>query len=91
MLCTNSLDKQIIFCDTDGNDIQLMSLSYTPRYMTEVDKNTIAVSCKFDTVILIIDISKLLVVNKIITKKKDAMGYYIIAITCTLLLVNYSM
>ncbi|VDI41569.1 Hypothetical predicted protein, partial [Mytilus galloprovincialis] len=60
----------MIFCDTDGNNVQLMSLSYTPRYMTEVDKNTKAVSCKFDKVILIIDISKLLVVNKIITKKR---------------------
>ncbi|CAC5403197.1 unnamed protein product [Mytilus coruscus] len=44
-------------CNVDGTDAHHIPLPYTPWYITEVDHNTLAVSCTRDKVILIIDIS----------------------------------
>ncbi|XP_052097388.1 uncharacterized protein LOC127732395 isoform X2 [Mytilus californianus] len=52
--CSNN--RQLIICNSDGTDIHHIHLSYTPRYMTVVNINTVAVSCHNKT-ILIINIS----------------------------------
>ncbi|CAC5407290.1 TN [Mytilus coruscus] len=41
----------------DGTDIHHIPLSYKPYHMTEINSNTVAVSCIFDRTILIINIS----------------------------------
>ncbi|XP_063418370.1 uncharacterized protein LOC134701157 [Mytilus trossulus] len=55
VLC-DLLHKGLIICNLDGNDIHHIPLSYTPQYITEIDSNTVAVSCD-DRTIQIINIS----------------------------------
>ncbi|XP_071147185.1 uncharacterized protein [Mytilus edulis] len=56
LVFTDHYNKRLIICNTDGTDIDYISLSYKPRYITEIDSNTVAVSCSNNT-ILIINIS----------------------------------
>lgn len=52
-----SPDARLIICEEDGRVVHFMSLDYRPLYVTEVDSNTVAVSCTLDRTILIIDVS----------------------------------
>ncbi|XP_052097355.1 uncharacterized protein LOC127732361 [Mytilus californianus] len=47
---------RLIICNSDGTDIDHISLFYRPFYMTQIDSYTVAVSCIFDRTILIINI-----------------------------------
>lgn len=52
-----SPDSRLLICKEDGTVVHSISLSYRPLYVTEVDSNTVAVSCTLDKTILIIDVS----------------------------------
>ncbi|XP_063418398.1 uncharacterized protein LOC134701193 isoform X1 [Mytilus trossulus] len=56
LVFTDYGNNRLIICNSDGTDIHHISLSYKPHYLTEIDSNTIAVSCS-DSTILIINIS----------------------------------
>ncbi|CAG2236465.1 ERBB4 [Mytilus edulis] len=56
LVFTDHSNKQLIICNSDGTDIHHIPLSYQPYYITEIDSNTVAVSCSYRT-ILIINIS----------------------------------
>ncbi|CAC5373627.1 unnamed protein product [Mytilus coruscus] len=58
LVFTDCENDRLIFCNSDGTDIHHIPLSYIPSYMTEVNSNTVAVSCIFNRTILIINISK---------------------------------
>ncbi|CAG2236056.1 unnamed protein product [Mytilus edulis] len=57
LVFTDYNNNRLIICNSDGTDIHHIPLSYTPRYITEIDSNTVAVSCRFNSTILIINIS----------------------------------
>ncbi|CAG2223693.1 unnamed protein product [Mytilus edulis] len=55
-----SLRQQLNIKKSDyenGSDIHNIPLSYKPCYITEIDSNTVAVSCRYNRTILIINIS----------------------------------
>ncbi|XP_071144932.1 uncharacterized protein [Mytilus edulis] len=56
-LVFTDFDNRLIICNSDGTDIHHISLSYKPYYITEIDSNTVAVSCRTVSTIQIIDIS----------------------------------
>ncbi|CAG2230180.1 unnamed protein product [Mytilus edulis] len=56
-LVFTDVNNRLIICNSDGTDIHHIPLSYTPYYITEIDSNTVAVSCNNDNTILIINIS----------------------------------
>ncbi|XP_071147201.1 uncharacterized protein [Mytilus edulis] len=64
------LNKQLIICNSDGTDIHHIALSYQPWYITEIESNTVAVSCRYNSTILIIDIS-----TRSITRTIKSSGY----------------
>ncbi|XP_052102905.1 uncharacterized protein LOC127736408 [Mytilus californianus] len=53
----HSYKKRVIICDVDGANVQLFPLSYAPCYITEVDTNTVAVSCSYNKIILIVNLT----------------------------------
>ncbi|CAG2212380.1 unnamed protein product [Mytilus edulis] len=57
LVFTDYINKRLIICNSDGTDIHHIPLSYKPHYITEIDSNTVAVSCIYDRTILIINIS----------------------------------
>ncbi|CAG2232699.1 unnamed protein product [Mytilus edulis] len=57
LVFTDCDNKRLIICNSDGTDIHHIPLSYKPYYITEIDSNTVAVSCLYDSTILIINIS----------------------------------
>ncbi|XP_063409165.1 uncharacterized protein LOC134692637 [Mytilus trossulus] len=57
LVFTDCSNKRLIICNSDGTDKHHMSLSYSPRSITEIDSNTVAVSCSVYNTILIINIS----------------------------------
>ncbi|XP_071147414.1 uncharacterized protein [Mytilus edulis] len=57
LVFTDSNNKRLIICNSDGTDIHYIPLSYQPYYITEIDSNTVAVSCRHNNTILIINIS----------------------------------
>ncbi|CAG2252828.1 unnamed protein product [Mytilus edulis] len=57
LVFTDCNNKRLIICNSDGTDIHHIPLSYKPRFITEIDSNTVAVSCNNDSTILIINIS----------------------------------
>ncbi|CAC5426081.1 unnamed protein product [Mytilus coruscus] len=57
LVFTDRFNNRLIICNSDGTDIHHIPLSYEPRYMTVVNINTVAVSCRTDRTILIINIS----------------------------------
>ncbi|CAG2256675.1 unnamed protein product [Mytilus edulis] len=60
-------NNQLIICNSDGTDIHDIPLSYAPWYITEIDNNTVAVSCVDDNTIQIINISTRSVTSSINT------------------------
>ncbi|XP_076085429.1 uncharacterized protein LOC143056232 [Mytilus galloprovincialis] len=56
LVITDYSNKRLIICNVDGTEIHHIPLSYKPGYITEIDSNTVAVSCE-DSTILIINIS----------------------------------
>ncbi|CAG2216033.1 unnamed protein product [Mytilus edulis] len=54
----------------NGTDIHHIPLSYRPYYITEIDSNTVAVSCSYDRTILIINIS-----TRSVTSTIQPLGY----------------
>ncbi|XP_063409057.1 uncharacterized protein LOC134692530 [Mytilus trossulus] len=57
LVFTDLINRRLIICNSDGTNIHHIPLSYQPWYITEIDSNTVAVSCAFDQTILIINIS----------------------------------
>ncbi|CAG2251533.1 unnamed protein product [Mytilus edulis] len=57
LVFTDWSNRRLIICNSDGTDIHHIPLSYRPRYIREIDSNTVAVSCMLDNTILIINIS----------------------------------
>ncbi|CAC5407046.1 unnamed protein product [Mytilus coruscus] len=57
LVFTDYFNNRLSICNSDGTDIYHIPLSYTPYYMTLVNSNTVAVSCGYDSTILIINIS----------------------------------
>ncbi|CAG2254098.1 unnamed protein product [Mytilus edulis] len=57
LVFTDYNNNRLIICNSDGTDIHHIPLSYKPRYITEIDSNTVAVSCSIYSTILIINIS----------------------------------
>ncbi|CAC5405130.1 unnamed protein product [Mytilus coruscus] len=53
LVFTDYDNKRLIICNSDGTDIHHIPLSYTPYYMTEVNINTVAVSCHNKTIPII--------------------------------------
>ncbi|CAG2238409.1 unnamed protein product [Mytilus edulis] len=70
LVFTDYANNQLIICNSDGTDIHHIPLSYTPYYITEIDSNTVAVSCRYDNTILIINIS-----TRSITSTINTSGY----------------
>ncbi|XP_052075807.1 uncharacterized protein LOC127713885 [Mytilus californianus] len=58
LVFTDCSNKRLIFCNSDSTDIHHIPLSYRPDYITEININTVAVSCVGKSTILIINISK---------------------------------
>ncbi|VDI59202.1 Hypothetical predicted protein, partial [Mytilus galloprovincialis] len=69
-LVFTDINDRLIICNSDGTDIRDMPLSYTPRNITEIDSNTVAVSCIYNSTIQIINISTRSVTSKINTSGK---------------------
>ncbi|CAG2245091.1 unnamed protein product [Mytilus edulis] len=57
LVFTDCDNNRLIICNSDGSDIDHIPLSYQPYFITEIDSNTVAVSCIDDNTILIINIS----------------------------------
>ncbi|VDI71244.1 Hypothetical predicted protein [Mytilus galloprovincialis] len=68
LMFTDFRNNRLIICNSDGTDIHYIPLSYEPQYITEIDGNTVAVSCTYDNTILIIDISSRSVTSTINTR-----------------------
>ncbi|CAG2186399.1 unnamed protein product [Mytilus edulis] len=69
LVFTDYSNKRLIICNSDGTDIHHIPLSYKPYYITEIDSNTVAVSC-IDSTILIINIS-----TRSVTSTINTSGY----------------
>lgn len=48
---------RLIVCNANGTDLDHISLSNRPWYLTKVDSNTLAISCTSDSIVLILHIS----------------------------------
>ncbi|CAG2210555.1 unnamed protein product [Mytilus edulis] len=57
LVFTDCHNNRLIICNSDGTDIHHIPLSCKPRFITEIDSNTVAVTCRYDNTILIINIS----------------------------------
>ncbi|XP_076086758.1 uncharacterized protein LOC143057341 [Mytilus galloprovincialis] len=66
LVFTDCDNKRLIICNSDGSDIDHIPLSCKPRFITEIDSNTVAVSC-WKSTILIINISTRSITSKINT------------------------
>ncbi|XP_076086192.1 uncharacterized protein LOC143056900 [Mytilus galloprovincialis] len=69
LVFTDWSNRRLIICKSDGTDIHHIPLSYKPHDITEIDSNTVAVSCT-DSNILIINIS-----TRSITSTINTSGY----------------
>ncbi|CAG2189719.1 unnamed protein product [Mytilus edulis] len=69
LVFTDYINKRLIICNSDGTDVHHFPLSYKPYCITDVDSNTVAVSC-IDRTILIINIS-----TRSITSTINTRGY----------------
>lgn len=49
MVFADYITRQLIIRNVNGTDINHISISYNPQYITEVDSNTVAVSCTSNT------------------------------------------
>ncbi|CAC5399559.1 unnamed protein product [Mytilus coruscus] len=67
LVFTDNDNYRLIICNSGETDLHHIPLSYTLRYITKVDSNTIAVSCTYDKIILIINIFTRSVTKKIKT------------------------
>lgn len=56
---------RLIVCNANGTDMVHIALSHRPWYLTEVDSNTVAISCTNDSIILILYLSTQKVVGTI--------------------------
>ncbi|XP_063418386.1 uncharacterized protein LOC134701177 [Mytilus trossulus] len=70
LVFTDCDNKRLIICNVDGTDKHHMSLSYEPWDITEIDSNTVAVSCGVNKTILIINIS-----TRSVTSTINTSGY----------------
>ncbi|CAG2230890.1 unnamed protein product [Mytilus edulis] len=70
LVFTDCDNNRLIICNSDGTDIHHIPLSYTPHYITEIDSNTVAVSCIGNNTILIINIS-----TRSVTSTINTSGY----------------
>ncbi|CAG2256662.1 unnamed protein product [Mytilus edulis] len=70
LVFTDYSNSRLIICNSDGTDIHHIPLSDRPRYITEIDSNTVAVSCLYDSTILIINIS-----TRSVTSTINTSGY----------------
>ncbi|CAG2224698.1 unnamed protein product [Mytilus edulis] len=70
LVFTDWSNNRLIICNSDGTDIHHIPLSYPPEYITEIDSNTVAVSCIYDSTILIINIS-----TRSVTSTINTSGY----------------
>ncbi|CAG2245250.1 unnamed protein product [Mytilus edulis] len=70
LVFTDCHNNRLIICNSDGTDIHHIPLSYKPYYITEIDSNTVAVSCLYDRTILIINIS-----TRSVTSTINTSGY----------------
>ncbi|XP_071146852.1 uncharacterized protein [Mytilus edulis] len=57
LVFTDFNNRRLIICNSDGSDIDHIPLYYKPRFITEIDSNTVAVSSLYDITIQIINIS----------------------------------
>ncbi|CAG2244245.1 unnamed protein product [Mytilus edulis] len=64
---TDCSQNRLIICNADGTDIHHIPLPYEPFYISEVDSNTVAVSCRNNRTILMINISTCSVISTINT------------------------
>ncbi|VDH93861.1 Hypothetical predicted protein [Mytilus galloprovincialis] len=87
LVFTDCDNKRLIICNSDGTDIHHIPLSDKPDYITEIDSNTVAVSCRYDRTILIINISTRSVTSRIKTSG-ICREYHIMIISCTLLFMG---
>ncbi|XP_063418377.1 uncharacterized protein LOC134701166 [Mytilus trossulus] len=70
LVFTDYNDTRLIICNSDGTNKHHIPLSYTPHYITEIDSNTVAVSCDAYRTILIINIS-----TRSVTSTINTSGY----------------
>ncbi|XP_063397801.1 uncharacterized protein LOC134682156 [Mytilus trossulus] len=76
LLFTDFINKRLIICNAYGTDIHDIPLSYSPYAITQIDSNTVAVSCK-GKIILKIDISTCSITNEITTSRESfGISYY---------------
>lgn len=76
MLFTEDRNDQLIVYNEDGAFESTFLLDCKPRYLTEINRNTVAVSCPHDRTVLIIEIKTGSVSDRIITKDKcDGISY----------------
>lgn len=68
LLFTEHYKKQLIIYNADGTLERTFHLDYKPWYLTEINRNTAAVSCPHAKTVLIINIYTGSVYDKIITK-----------------------
>ncbi|CAG2207197.1 unnamed protein product [Mytilus edulis] len=57
LVFTDCHNNRLIICNSDVTDIHHIPLSYRPYHITEIDSNTVAVCCIYNSTILIINIS----------------------------------
>ncbi|VDI68967.1 Hypothetical predicted protein [Mytilus galloprovincialis] len=57
LMFTDNNNDRLIICNSDGTDIHDIPLPYKPYYITEIDSNTVAVSNRYPSTIMIINIS----------------------------------
>ncbi|VDI67887.1 Hypothetical predicted protein [Mytilus galloprovincialis] len=67
LLFTEDYKNQLIIYNEDGAFKRTFRLDYKPRYLTEINRNSVAVSCPQDRTVLIIEISTGSVIDRIIT------------------------
>ncbi|CAC5369860.1 unnamed protein product [Mytilus coruscus] len=77
LVLTDWSNKRLIICNSDGTIINHIPLFYPPWYITELDSDTVAVSCTNDKTILIIHISTRSVTSTIKTRGNcDGISYH---------------
>ncbi|VDI58832.1 Hypothetical predicted protein [Mytilus galloprovincialis] len=64
---TDYKNSQLIICNSDGSDINHIPLPDKPNNLTEINSNTVAVSCRYDKTILIVNITTGTITSKLKT------------------------
>lgn len=57
LVFTDCLNKRLIICNSNGAVMHHMTLSYKPYYITEIESDSVAVSCLRNRTVLLINIS----------------------------------